>query len=95
MAKDTNPVPTPEEKEAMQAPLLEKVGRLNQAIDLLIEAKNAVNTQFAEVGNSDKMNYTDRETGEVKKWGISASTMAREEAKAKDAIERALVLLQL
>lgn len=75
-----NPVPTKEEKEAQQAAILEKVRKITEAIALLTEVKNGLNGQFAEVGNSDKVTYTDRDTGEVKLWGISASVMKRHES---------------
>lgn len=84
----SNPVPTPEEKEAKQEAILEKVRKINDAITLLTEVKNGLNGQFAEVGNSDKMTYTDRDTGEVKQWGISESVMKRHESVVKDGLAR-------
>ena len=95
MAKDTNPVPTPEEKAALSDGLLVRMKAVNVAEAALVDLKNAVNAQFAEVGNSDKMEYTDRDTGEVKKWGISETKMAQLKAAEAEAIERIKAALQI
>lgn len=95
MAKDTNPVPTPEEKAALSDGLLERMKAVNEAEAALVDLKNAVNAQFAEVGNSDKMEYTDRDTGQVRKWGISEAKMAQFKAAEADAAARVKAALQI
>lgn len=95
MAKNEISVPSSEEKQTLSDALLERMKAANAAEAAVVDLKAALGAQFAEVGNSDKMTYTDRETGEVKKWGVSPAVITREEAKANDAIARIKAALNL
>lgn len=87
-------IPDADEKEELSNAALDKMRKLQDAIDALTEARAAVGTQFAEIGNSDKVQYSDRETGESKFRGISEETMAAADATITDALNRAKSLIE-
>lgn len=85
----THPVPTAAEKKAAQDALIAQMKACDAVTAAMVDIRQALGTKFAEVGNSDKMSYTDRDTGTVQKWGVSAVVIKREDDRMKTALAAA------
>lgn len=78
------PVITGKEKKAAADALLAQMKACDTITEQAIKIRRALGAKFREIGNNDKMHYTDRETGQSQKFGVSPKAMEREDGRIKE-----------